>query len=158
MRRPVSASPLGMPCHLPISGTISHLLVVVVYTKLSALLQSGQMLHASGKFVPSLVSQISDQLESPEDGEVLKKYQALVILGYNCLTALAFSGVLVILKVNNAVNRINWHSGIAWTSFIAFVSSLILVGALGILGLAVGEAIKDSDKEMLESSSFSGKE
>ena len=42
-------------------------------------LQSGQMLHASGKFVPSLVSQISDQLESPEDGEVLKKYQALVI-------------------------------------------------------------------------------
>ena len=37
------------------------------------------MLHASGKFVPSLVSQISDQLESPEDGEVLKKYQALVI-------------------------------------------------------------------------------
>lgn len=41
--------------------------------------QSGQMLHASGKFVPSLVSQISDQLESPEDGEVLKKYQALVI-------------------------------------------------------------------------------
>ena len=87
-----------------------------------------------------------------------KKYQALVILGYNCLTALAFSGVLVILKVNNAVNRINWHSGIAWTSFIAFVSSLILVGALGILGLAIGEAIKDSDKEMLESSSFNGKE
>lgn len=37
------------------------------------------MLHASGKFVPSLVSQISDQLETPEDGEVLKRYQTLVV-------------------------------------------------------------------------------
>ena len=87
-----------------------------------------------------------------------KKYQALVILGYNGLTALAFSGVLVILKVNNAVNKINWHSGIAWSTFIAFASSLIIVSALAILGLAFGEAIKDSDKQMLEARNFNERE
>ena len=37
------------------------------------------MIHASGKFVPSLVSQISDNLETPDTGDILKNYQSLVI-------------------------------------------------------------------------------
>ena len=41
--------------------------------------QTGQMIHASGKFVPGLVSQISNNLDNQEDAETLKKYQSLVI-------------------------------------------------------------------------------
>jgi len=40
--------------------------------------QTGQMIHASGKFVPGLVSQISEVMEE-EEGQLLKNYQSLVI-------------------------------------------------------------------------------
>jgi len=40
--------------------------------------QTGQMIHASGKFVPGLVSQISEGMEE-EEGQLLKKYQSLVV-------------------------------------------------------------------------------
>jgi len=40
--------------------------------------QTGQMIHASGKFVPALVGYISEHLEDG-GGDVLKKYQSLVI-------------------------------------------------------------------------------
>ena len=97
-------------------------------------------------------------VEDSAEGSSNKKYQALVIIGWNCLTALAFSGILVVLKVNHAVNRINWHSGMAWASFIGFISALIVAGGLTVLGLGVGEAVKESDKQMLESRGVSAQD
>ena len=80
------------------------------------------------------------------------------MIGCNFLTALAFSGVLVVLKVNHAVNRVNWHSGMAWASFIGCMSALIVVGGLTVLGIGVGEAVKESDKQMLESRGISAQD
>ena len=36
------------------------------------------MIHASGKFVPGLVGQISEGMEE-EEGQLLKRYQSLVV-------------------------------------------------------------------------------
>jgi|ERR1719469_239803 len=57
------------------------------------------------------------------------------VLGLNSMAALCFSGVFIILKVNNERNQIKWHSGIFMISFISFLTSAIILIALQCLTL-----------------------
>ena len=82
------------------------------------------------------------------------KMEAVSILGYNSLTALLFSGVLIILKVNNHVNGINWHSGMAWTTFTTAITSSIVIAALAVLGLMVNETSDVTDMATLDGANF----
>jgi len=71
--------------------------------------------------------------------------EATSILSLNSLGALFFSSVLIILKVNNQVNGINWHSGLAWTTFTTGITSSIVIGALAVMGLLINET-SDADE------------
>ena len=82
------------------------------------------------------------------------KIEALSILGYNTLAALLFSAVLIILKVNNLANGINWHSGMAWMTFTTGITSAIIIGALAVLGLLVNETSDAKDMATLDGVNF----
>ena len=57
------------------------------------------------------------------------------VLGLNSITAICFSGVLIILKINHHSHQIKWYSGIFMVCFIAFLTSTIILIALSCLTL-----------------------
>ena len=80
------------------------------------------------------------------------------VLGLNSIAALCFSGVLIILKVNNERNQIKWHSGIFMISFISSLTSAIILTALQCLTLLTEANIKSelhSQTEIPEGESVS---
>ena len=68
---------------------------------------------------------------------------AKLVIGLNCVAAVCFSGVCIVLKVNHDFNEIKWHNGIFMICFISSLTSAIILIALQCLTLLTDANFKD---------------
>ena len=73
---------------------------------------------------------LQTQVDSVSGGQSGETPVATTILGLNTISALCFSGVFIVLKVNHEKSQIKWHSGLMAISFISFLTSAIILVAL----------------------------
>ena len=74
---------------------------------------------------------------------------AKLVIGLNCVAAVCFSGVCIVLKVNHEHNQIKWHNGIFMICFISSLTSAIILIALQCLTLLTDANFKDPHMDQL---------
>lgn len=124
-------------------SSIALILLVTAYFGFGVTLKFQQTIGAFVIIVGSLCMYIA--LQTHVDSTVEQGQEtpvATTILGLNTVTALCFSGVFTVLKLNHQNSQIKWHSGLMAISFVSFLSSAIILVALKCLALLTDHEVK----------------